>query len=94
MLVSYAQESSLGKAVRDTFSGAKPCPMCRAIEASREESGKSSTITAERREIKLLIPSLTHPRVIGPTFRKWIVPGTDFRKSDRVHTLPTPPPRA
>lgn len=35
MLVSYSQESTLSQAVTDTFSGEKPCCLCKKIAASK-----------------------------------------------------------
>ena len=40
MLVSYSQDSSLSDAVSDTFSGRKPCSLCKGIaSAKKSESG-------------------------------------------------------
>lgn len=35
MLVTYTAESSLGKAVVDTFSGRRPCKICHEIKSAR-----------------------------------------------------------
>jgi hypothetical protein len=42
MLVSYSQEGSLKQAVTDTFSGEKPCHLCKKIAKAKstESSGK------------------------------------------------------
>lgn len=36
MIVDYSQESTLSQAVTDTFSGEKPCSMCKKIEQVKE----------------------------------------------------------
>lgn len=42
MLVSYSAENGVTDGLRDTFSGQKPCSMCKAISAARiqEETGE------------------------------------------------------
>ena len=41
MVVSYSQEASLPKAVTDTFSGEKPCSLCKRIAAVKASESKS-----------------------------------------------------
>ncbi len=38
MLVTYSQETSLAQATKDTFSGEKPCHLCKKIEASKSSN--------------------------------------------------------
>jgi hypothetical protein len=41
MLVNYSQQTTISRAVADTFSGEKPCCLCKQIaKAKSEESGK------------------------------------------------------
>jgi len=42
MIASYSQESSLSKAVTDTFSGEKPCSLCKKIQALESRGKKDS----------------------------------------------------
>ena len=37
MILEYSQDSSLSQAVTDTFSGEKPCEMCKTIAAAKEK---------------------------------------------------------
>lgn len=54
MLVSYAQDSSLELAVRDTFSGERPCAMCTAISTTRESEPESTTAPQRAEDLRLL----------------------------------------
>ena len=55
MLVSYSAESGLAEGMRDTFSGEKPCSMCKAIATvrSQETSGEESVPALPRVTDKL-----------------------------------------
>lgn len=55
MLVSYAQDSSLELAVRDTFSGERPCAMCTAISSTRESEPESTTAPQRAEDLRLLL---------------------------------------
>lgn len=54
MLVSYSQESSLEQAVRDTFSGERPCAMCTAISTTREKEPEPGAAPQRAEELRLL----------------------------------------
>lgn len=41
MLVSYSQEGTVAEAVEKTFDGEHPCPLCLAIEKSKEKQPSS-----------------------------------------------------
>ena len=55
MLISYSQKTGLRQAVRDTFSGEKPCPMCRRIAAAEQKSAAEEKAPAApgQRETRL-----------------------------------------
>ena len=40
MILDYSQETTLSQAVTDTFSGEKPCCLCKKIEAAKEKGGQ------------------------------------------------------
>lgn len=42
MIVDYSQESSLTEAFADTFSGEKPCSLCKKITAAKESDSRES----------------------------------------------------
>ncbi len=41
MLVTYSQETSFQQAAEDTFSGEKPCHLCKKISAAKSDESKS-----------------------------------------------------
>ena len=55
MLVSYSAESGLAAGMRDTFSGRKPCSMCKAISAAKkhEDSGREKAPVPPNASLKL-----------------------------------------
>lgn len=55
MLISYSQKTGLRQAVQDTFSGEKPCPMCRriAVAEKKSDSERNAPIVPGQREIRL-----------------------------------------
>lgn len=56
MLISYSQKTGLRQAVQDTFSGDKPCPMCRriAVAEQKSESDGKAPMAPGQRESRLL----------------------------------------
>ncbi len=42
MLMSYSQETSMSQAVADTFSGEKPCCLCKTIAAEKKRDSERS----------------------------------------------------
>jgi hypothetical protein len=44
MLVSYSQETSLSRAVTDTFSGEKPCCLCKEIAAAKDDGQEQAPL--------------------------------------------------
>ncbi|QTN31539.1 hypothetical protein HZ994_04095 [Akkermansiaceae bacterium] len=55
MILAYSQDGPIGDAVADTFSGQKPCSLCKKIEAAKESD------TKENRENKPLALSSAKP---------------------------------
>jgi hypothetical protein len=41
MLLSWSQEVSLVEAVKNTFDGEHPCPLCKAVESGQKQTPKS-----------------------------------------------------
>jgi hypothetical protein len=99
MLVSYTQESSFSNAVVDTFSGEKPCCLCKKIaEAKKSDPKNQDTETVQLSQKlfqDLIAPSISHlhDHFYSP------LPPTDFPAvADAIDHLANeplaPPPRA
>ena len=100
MLVSYSQEGSLSQAVTDTFSGEKPCCLCKDIAAAKESdpgSGQEKAPLAQQ-SAKLfqdLFPP-SHPALRDPFSTPFPHPGfAPVAQSASPPTCgpPSPPPR-
>jgi hypothetical protein len=99
MLVTYSQETSVSKAVIDTFSGEKPCQLCYKIcEAKSSESKK-------QQDQPILLSNKQFQDFFAPTPKTLTdplsspLPPIDFPAladaQDRDANRPiTPPPRA
>lgn len=63
MLVTYSQETSVGQAVVDTFSGEKPCCLCKKIAAAKKsdpEHQKSKDVELAQKQFQdLIAPTLS-----------------------------------
>jgi len=100
MLISYTQESSLSEAVTDTFSGEKPCCLCKKLATVKaSESGKEKKnqplLSASNKLFQDLYPP-TIPTLRDPLSNPF--PPTRFAPvAGCVSTLasgpPSPPPR-
>lgn len=44
MLLSWSQEVSLVEAVKNTFDGEHPCPLCKAVESGQQQAPKSAPL--------------------------------------------------
>ena len=100
MLVSYSAEAGLADGLRDTFSGEKPCSMCKAISAARnqESSGEGKAPAPTRGMEKIWTEMLP----FGELFRlKWVPLehleigcGTEYAAPGAGQARPpVPPPR-
>lgn len=94
MLVNYSSNSTIYKAAVDTFSGKRPCKMCRQIQAKKADQ-KSNPITLDQlRADPAIVPQAeTNPlelAALSETCRA-------FPTSDALFSIcsapPTPPPR-
>ncbi len=54
MLISWSQEVSLVEAVKNTFDGEHPCPLCKAVESGRKETPKSASTKPVRLDAVLV----------------------------------------
>lgn len=101
MIVDYSQETGLSQAVTDTFSGEKPCSLCKKLEAV-----KKSEVPDQKQPVPLLpfpgkaVEPLFPPTVISlrdpssvpfqhPGFAPVVISASLLRGSP-----PSPPPKA
>jgi hypothetical protein len=92
MLVEFSSETSLSAAMDKTFDGEHPCPLCKVVKNSKDESEKKPLLKAQMKmEIALPTPvKVPSPRFSELTFRVTEYSGT-FAE---VHlAVPMQPPR-
>lgn len=67
MIVSNVQKSEISAAIRDTFSGEKPCRLCHLVQDGREQEQQlPATVTSDKKVekfLKLAISPLRPPPV-------------------------------
>lgn len=100
MIVSYSKETGISRAVTDTFSGEKPCSLCKKIAAAKAEGAGD--------EPKPLAPASAVVKATEPLFPPMVVTlreprHTLYRTPEFVPVAqetgmprggpPTPPPR-
>lgn len=72
MLLSWSQEVSLVEAVKNTFDGEHPCPLCKAVESGQKELPKTAPI--ERVKLDAVLASairLVAPPVLPLVHADW-----------------------
>jgi hypothetical protein len=91
MIHDYSQVVPVTEAVKMTFSGKYPCPICKAI-AERKQSENTKVAAISKYEKKFFPPSVSlAPRATPPspeTFAPW-----ELFFQTWSETPPTPPPR-
>lgn len=95
MLASYSQESSFSQAVEETFSGERPCGMCKLIieveETEREQ--QPANATASDKDLKLML-GLEQPVQVPHPYAAQSKHPLVMHSFESVATgVPTPPPR-
>lgn len=94
MIASYAQQSGIEQAVAETFSGERPCQLCKFITAAEAEQQSSPAQAPDEAKSLKLLP--------GQAQRLRIAPGyfiaakhcpSDHLAARRATDVPTPPPR-
>lgn len=96
MLVARSQSEGVVEAVKTTFDGEHPCPMCSAIESGQKDERRSDTeapALKELTDIKLVATTTCAlPAPVGNGELRWI----DFsaKAPRRTDAPPTPPPLA
>lgn len=92
MLVHYASETTLLGAVKMTFDGEHPCPLCKAVQKDREAEGKqpqqSPQAASKLHAVLVNITTLITPSADVFTF---LMPRQSAVR--RCQAPETPPPR-
>ena len=90
MIADYSREGSVRQAITDTFSGRRPCDMCKAIDKAKEKEQQQQALSLEYKrdlfceaEPVAIIPSVGDGWA-GASMTVWI---TEARPP------PVPPPR-
>jgi hypothetical protein len=91
MLVSYAQQGSLAKAVAETFDGNHPCHLCKQI-ATVQHSQKKKDLP--RLTVKPDLICATRPITLLPRSANISFLLLESGFSPRLDSPPTPPPRS
>lgn len=72
MLISWSQEVSLVEAVKNTFDGGHPCPLCKAVETGSKETPKSAPFKAFKLDAVLAgVPCLVAPAGVFFEHPEW-----------------------
>jgi len=90
MIVDYSKRASLCAAITQTFDGAHPCSLCRAVNKAKN-SEKKSEIQSPARKIDMICVSRT-TSLLRP-FVSFKYAARDFSFDKAVRSPPVPPPR-
>lgn len=92
MIRDYSQESGLIAGVAQTFSGERPCGMCKSIEKNRQQEEKAPASIKVDKKAEVFVASVTsqlHP----PLAYKFSYPSSDIGSTSRALAPPVPVPR-
>jgi hypothetical protein len=91
MIVTYSEKAPLAVALKETFDGKHPCPLCKAIAAAKK-AGKKNEFTLQIK--KLEFPPVTENFVLVAPAQFQLLPraGNAFAESLTQKPL-LPPPR-
>lgn len=96
MILDYSQETSLSQAVADTFSGEKPCCLCKKIAAAKEDEQKQEPLAPlTAKPFQDLFPP-SHAELKDPFPSPFPHPGfahVSLSVSPPSSGPPSPPPR-
>lgn len=90
MLANNLCTQSVSEAVSNTFDGAHPCPMCKAIAAGKKSEQKSAAVSPP---LKMEFPPAAEKLVlVSPARFSWL-PSVEFSAAAAFARPPVPPPR-
>ena len=90
MLAGNLCTESVSKAVSNTFDGAHPCPLCKAIAAAKKSEKKSEALSTV---LKLEFLPVAERVILLPPARFEILPIQDTFADSLSFPPPVPPPR-
>ena len=93
MLVSRSQETTVVEAVRTTFDGDHPCPLCQAVEEAQKREQENSTATALETVLKLTFVRPSPLFLPFPTATSFEFLSVCAELEPRIEAPPTPPPQ-
>jgi hypothetical protein len=99
MLVSYSQKTSIAEAVVDTFSGEKPCELCKKINAAKSSESKKQNPEPVQLTKKFSQDLLEPKQICLKDPLSSPLPSIDYPALAAAHSCappgpPVPPPRA
>jgi hypothetical protein len=92
MVIRYSADTTVNEAVKMTFDGEHPCPLCCAIRKAQEEPRQELNAPASSDRIDLIAHSAAswnHISIVHSGFKLPGAHGTPLRQPP-----PVPPPRA
>lgn len=97
MLVDFSRQDSFTTAVAKTFDGEHLCPMCRKIQAGRQQEEQQQENTPLLKHEKMPDLMLDYRQLLLtfiPTEAQDVVPTVPRLRADFIETPPVPPPRS
>jgi hypothetical protein len=92
MVATYSRKAPLAIALKETFDGKHPCPLCKAI-ATTKKSEKKNGFTLQTKKFEFPPVTKNFPLVAPARFQS--LPGaTDAFAESLTQKPPTPPPRS
>lgn len=89
MLAANLGNESFSRAVCETFDGKHPCPLCRAIAASRKSQQKNELASLT---LKMeFLPAARDAVLVAPSQFEWLSVGDSFASSGFPQPLFQPP---
>ncbi len=93
MIRDYSKESGLIAGVAQTFSGERPCGMCKHIEKSRQQEEKAPASLKVDKKAEVFVASVT-AQLRPPLATDFVYSSLDTDASSRAFAPPVPVPRA
>jgi len=93
MLRDYSQESGFAAAVTQTFSGERPCTMCKSIEKNRQQEEKAPAIFKVDKKAEVFVTAIGDA-LRPPLATTLSYPSFDPSFFSRTFSPPQPVPRS
>lgn len=93
MISDYSQEGGLASGVAQTFSGERPCGMCRSIEKNRQKEERAPASLKVNKKAEVFVTSVTES-LRPPQARVFSYLSSETAFPSRAFPPPVPVPRA